>query len=65
MKDTYNLPHTEVKYLEKPAPTIVVIYKNKILQLDWGEVPTAFVIQSKTIYESHKKFFLEKQKKAK
>jgi len=64
MKDTYNLAHTSIRYLESPAPTVVVIYKNKILQLDWGDVPTAFTIQSETIYNSHKKFFLEKWKKA-
>jgi len=64
MRDTYTLPNTKIKYLEAPAPTVVVIYKNKILQLDWGEVPTAFTIQSETIYNSHKKFFLEKWKKA-
>jgi len=64
MKETHNLPKTEVRYLENPAPTVVVIYKNKILQLDWGDVPTAFVIKSETIYKSHKKFFLEKWKKA-
>ena len=65
MKSTYHLPNTDIRYLENPTPTVVVIYKNKILQLDWGELPTAFTIQSETIYNSHKNFFLEKWKQAK
>ena len=65
MQGIYSLPHTKVRYLDNPAPTVVVIYKNKTLFLDWDDVPSAFTIQSKTIYESHKKFFLEKWKKAK
>lgn len=64
MKEISELQHTKIKYLDNPAPTVVVIYKNKILQLDWGEVPTAFTIQSEIIYNSHKKFFLEKWNKA-
>ncbi|MBR9699613.1 hypothetical protein GOV09_04110 [Candidatus Woesearchaeota archaeon] len=64
MKEIYKLSDTDLRYLDSPAPTVVVIYKNKILQLDWGEVPTAFTIQSKTIYNSHKQFFLEKWSKA-
>jgi HTH-type transcriptional regulator, sugar sensing transcriptional regulator len=64
MKNIYNLPHTKVKYIEEPTPTVVVIYKNKILMLDWEDRPTAFTIQSKTIYNSYKKFFLDKWKKA-
>jgi len=60
----YNLPHTQIRYIENPAPTVVVIYKNKILLLDWDETPVAITIQSETIYNSHKKFFEEKWKAA-
>jgi len=65
MKEIYNLPYTEVKYIDNPAPTVVVIYKNKVLFLDWGKIPVAVTIQSESIYNSHKKFFLEKWKIAK
>ena len=31
----YKLPHTQVRYLSEFTPTGLVIYKNKVIQLDW------------------------------
>jgi sugar-specific transcriptional regulator TrmB len=56
----WKVPHTKVKYISEPAPTVVVIYKGKVLMIDWKDKPVVFVIQSETIYNSYKKFFLEK-----
>ncbi len=65
MKEVYNLSHTKIRYLKEAAPTVVVIYKNKILLLDWEERPVAFIIHSEAIYNSYKAFFLEKWKRGK
>ncbi len=60
MKNIYDLPHTKIKYTLEPVPTVVVIYKGKLLMIDWDKGPVAFSIRSDTIYNSYKKFFLEK-----
>jgi HTH-type transcriptional regulator, sugar sensing transcriptional regulator len=61
-KEVWDMPHTKVRFIEEPAPTVVVIYKNKVLTLDWKDRPVAFVMESEEIASSYKKFFLEKWK---
>lgn len=65
MKKTYDLPYTQIKYLEEPTPTSVVIYKNKVMTLTWNDYPIAITITSESVYNSYKKFFKHKWKKAK
>lgn len=65
MSQTYNLPNTEIRYTEELTPTVIVIYKGKVLIFDWQKSPTAVLIQSQGIYESYKQFFLDKWRFAK
>ncbi len=59
-----DIPNTNIKYLKEFTPSGVVIYKNKVITLDWDDVPTAFVIQSDAVAISYERFFLQKWKKA-
>ncbi len=59
------LKHTNLRYVKDFLPTGLIIYKDKVITLDFEDTPTAFVIQSKTVAESYRKFFEEKWKKAK
>lgn len=59
------IPYSEIKYVKEFIPTGLIIYNDKIITLDWIDVPTAFVIQSKAVVDSYKKFFKEKWKQAK
>lgn len=61
----YKLPHTQVRYLSEFTPTGLVIYKNKVIQLDWKNIPTAFVIESASVADSYRLFFEQKWKQAK
>ena len=61
----YKLPHTQVRYLSEFTPTGVIIYKNKVIQLDWKHIPTAFVIESQSVADSYRRFFEQKWKQAK
>lgn len=65
LRKIYSVPNTHIRYLDEPSPTVVVIYKNKILMIDWDDKPVAFIIESNAIYKSYKKFFLSKWKLAK
>ena len=59
------LKNASVKYTEDLTPSGIVIYGDKVLTNDFSDIPTAFVIESKAIADSYKKFFLEKWEKAK
>ena len=65
MSKIYNLPHTKVKYVEEFMPNGLVIYKNKLITLDWDDIPTAFIIESESVANSYKRFFEDKWKTAK
>ena len=65
LEKTYDLPHTEIRYTKETTPTVIIIYKEKVLIFDWEKNPTAILIQSPTIFKSYKEFFLDKWKKAK
>ncbi|PIN88396.1 hypothetical protein COU61_05040 [Candidatus Pacearchaeota archaeon CG10_big_fil_rev_8_21_14_0_10_35_13] len=47
------------KFVNLTLPTGIYIYKNHVITLVWGEVPSAYVITSKTNYERYKEFFEE------
>lgn len=67
MKWLSQLPYTKIRYLSELTPTSLVIYKNKVIQLDWKnmDTPTAFVIESASVADSYRKFFEQKWKQAK
>ena len=66
MKDMFkNIKHTKLRYLNEFLPNALLIYKNKLITVDWEEAPTAFVIESESIAKSYKKFFEEKWQQAK
>ena len=46
-------------------PGTIDIYKDKILQIAWGETPTAILINSKEIADNYKRYFNEIWKIAK
>jgi sugar-specific transcriptional regulator TrmB len=58
-------PYLKVRFLDFKLPTGVIIYGNKVATITWGEIPTAFVIQSKKISKSYRDFFEEMWKNAK
>ena len=61
MKDMFkNIKHTKLRYINETLPTALLIYKNKLMTVDWEEAPTAFVIESDNVANSYKKFFEEK-----
>ncbi len=64
MKEAYNLPFTRIRYVSEVLPTVMVVYRDKLLMIEWEERPTAIVIHSKEIAQSYKRFFEEKWKKA-
>ena len=57
-----NLSHTSIRYLDEFIPTGLIIYKDKVITLDWGDIPIVFVIQSESVSNSYKKFFKQKWK---
>ena len=59
------LKHTKIRFVEEFLPNGVIIYKNKVITVAWEDILTAFVIESESVANSYKKFFLEKWKKAK
>jgi sugar-specific transcriptional regulator TrmB len=61
----YKLPNTEIRYLDEFTPIGMVIYKNRIITIEWEETPVAFVIESESVAESYKKFFKQKWEQAK
>ena len=65
MKGIYDLPHTKVRFVDDFLPTGMVVYKDKVLLLDLGEPPTAFLIQSRPIADCFASFFEAKWKTAK
>jgi len=56
--------HT-IRYSEEAVPKALVIYDNKVITLDFGDIPVAFVMESKAVADSYKRFFEEKWKAAK
>ncbi|MDD5133157.1 MAG: hypothetical protein PHD81_02475 [Candidatus Nanoarchaeia archaeon] len=54
-----------IKYLPYKMPTGVIVFGNKVATLIWGEIPSAFVIESKHVSKAYKVFFEDMWKIAK
>ncbi|MCX6771037.1 MAG: helix-turn-helix domain-containing protein [Candidatus Micrarchaeota archaeon] len=65
MKGIYELPHTNVRFVDEFLPTGMVVYKDRTLLLDLADPPSAFCIQSGSIADSFRRFFEAKWKTAK
>ncbi len=55
----------KIKFTNNETPLGVIIIKGKVINLIWGDRPTAIEITSDQICEQYRKFFLELWKKAK
>lgn len=55
-KDNQNI---EIKATEKEIPSGVIILKDRVINLLWGETPSAFEIRTPEIVDSYKKYFNE------
>lgn len=49
----------KIRFTKNETPLGLIITKNKIINLVWGERPTAIEITSEQIYEQYHNFFLE------
>lgn len=49
--------NVEIRYISNATPTGVIIFGDKVATLVWSKNPTAFVIQSKQVANSYKRFF--------
>ncbi len=56
-KTTREDKNISIKYLPYKLPTGIIIFGDKVATLVWREIPRAFVIQSKQVADSYKKFF--------
>ncbi len=54
----------KIRFTKNETPLGVIIIKNKIINLIWGERPTAIEITSEQIYRQYKNFFLDIWKKS-
>ncbi len=55
------LEHTDIRYVDHFLPTGLVVYKNKLITIDWGgDSPVCVVIESQSIADSYRKFFESK-----
>jgi sugar-specific transcriptional regulator TrmB len=50
-------PNIKLRFVKNSMPVGVVIVPGKVIQLSWGELPTAVEIDSIKIAEDYKKFF--------
>ncbi len=48
-----------IRFTKNETPLGVIIIKNKVINLIWGERPTAIEITSEQIYKQYRNFFLE------
>ncbi len=56
----HGIRRTQIRYLAEITPTGLIIYKDKVITLDWDATPTAFIIESRAVAESYKQFFEQK-----
>lgn len=64
VKEIYAVPHTQIRYLDEFLPTGMVIYKNKVIIIEWEDAPVAFVIESASVADSYERFFLARWRRA-
>lgn len=55
----------KIRFTGNETPLGVIIIKDRVINLVWGERPTAVEITSEQIYNQYKKFFLELWNKSK
>lgn len=55
----------KLKFTNNETPLGLIIIKNKVISLIWGDRPTAIEITSEQVYEQYKRFFAELWNKAK
>ncbi|MDD5193558.1 MAG: helix-turn-helix domain-containing protein [Candidatus Nanoarchaeia archaeon] len=55
----------QLRFVKQNIPVGVIIIKNKVIELIWGELPTAIEINSNQIYQHYKDFFEEVWRNAK
>jgi len=65
VKRYYKKIPLNIRYTNYKLPTGVFIFKNNVMTVIWGDIPTAFIIYSKKNYEYYKTFFEEMWKTAK
>lgn len=54
----------KLKFSRNDTPLGVIVIKDRVINLVWGDRPTAIEITSEQIYEQYRKFFLELWKTA-
>lgn len=55
----------DLRFVDFPLPSTIDIYQDKILQIVFGEVPTAILIKSKEVADNYRKYFNNAWKTAK
>ncbi|MDA3836231.1 MAG: hypothetical protein PF542_01275 [Nanoarchaeota archaeon] len=55
--------HSQIKYVDEFLPTGITIYKNKMIFIDLDSNPSAITIESKSLADSYRQFFLDKWNK--
>ncbi|MBT4604926.1 hypothetical protein HOC01_04760 [archaeon] len=56
-QDLSKIKNTQVGYLKSVAPSAVVMTKNRVMILTYGDTPACLAITNKQVYESFKGFF--------
>jgi HTH-type transcriptional regulator, sugar sensing transcriptional regulator len=64
-KNYSNIKGVKFRFTDMEIPLGLIIMDNKVINVIWGERPTAVEIQSRQIAEQYKKFFLDMWKQAK
>jgi HTH-type transcriptional regulator, sugar sensing transcriptional regulator len=59
-----NNKNIQLRFIRSSTPIGLVIIKNKVIQLTWGELPTAIETTSIQIHQQYKSFFEELWKSA-
>jgi len=60
-----DIKNSQIKYVDEFLPCGITIYKNKITLIDLDRKPSAITIESKSIADSYREFFLEKWEQTK
>lgn len=53
-----SVPTLNIRFTDKDTPTGMIISKNRVVNLVWGEAPIAIMIKSPVIYKRYQDFFL-------
>lgn len=55
----------QLRFVKRSTPLGVIIAKNRVIQLTWGDLPTAIEIDSSQVHQYYKEFFEDLWKEAK